>query len=218
MAAPAAAATTHQVDIQAFAFSPLDITICLGDKVQWTNLDTAPHTATSSDGWWDSGTLTTGNSFTWLFDKVGDFEYFCSIHAGMTHGMIRVRSLTADNTAIPSTAPSTTNFMLCAGPANAGRNYMVFGSVSGTMPGTPLPGGIVTLPLNWDVFTNLVLSLANTPVFPDFLGTLDANGEAMPKMVFASPPGGTGVILYFAAALNAPWNFVTDPVKVEILP
>ena len=45
-----------------------------------------------------------------------------------------------------------------------------------SLPGFNLPGGTV-LPLNWDVFTDLIMVLLNTPPCQGFLGTLDGNGQ-----------------------------------------
>ena len=96
--------------------------------------------------------------------------------------------------------------------------YLMLGSVSGTSPGTVLPGG-VTLPLNWDVFTNLVLDLANTPLFPDFLGTLDGAGRGNAQIFTAPlPPSSAGTTMYFAYALNKPWDFASNAVMVGIVP
>lgn len=39
--------------------------------------------------------------------------------------------------------------------------------------GCTLHGGMATLPLNWDVYTNLVLDSLNTSLFSNFLGSLD---------------------------------------------
>ena len=61
--------------------------------------------------------------------------------------------------------------------ANAGRTYVLLAGVSGTVPGVTFASG-TTLPLNFDAFTRVALSLANTPVFEGFLGTLDDAGRA----------------------------------------
>jgi hypothetical protein len=90
--------------------------------------------------------------------------------------------------------------------------------VSGTDPGTPLPGGITTLPLNWDVFTDFVIALINTPVFLNFLGTLDVTGCAAAQMNAPPIPGFSGVTMHYAYALNNPWDFVSNPVAIEIVP
>jgi plastocyanin len=52
--------------------------------VTWTNNDTAAHTATSTDGVWDSKILNTGDSFSYTFDEAGTFAYICSLHPKMT--------------------------------------------------------------------------------------------------------------------------------------
>jgi hypothetical protein len=106
---------------------------------------------------------------------------------------------------------------LSAGWDNGNRNYILLGSVTGTDPGTPLPGGLVTLPLNWDVFTDFVISLINTPVFLNFMGTLDATGSATAQLNAPPVPGFAGVTMHYAYALNQPWNFVSNPIAVEIV-
>jgi hypothetical protein len=110
------------------------------------------------------------------------------------------------------------NFSLGAGVANANRNYILLGSISGTTPGTPLPGGMVTLPLNWDIFTNLVITFANTPAFTNFMGPLDAGGNASASLNVGPFSGATGLSMYFAYTLPFPYDFVSTPVKIDIVP
>ena len=76
------------------------------------------------------------------------------------------------------------------------------------------------LPLNWDVFTDLVLSLVNTPVFSNFLGTLDGTGSSLAKLNIPGPlpPGLVGTLVYFAYALNNPWDFTSNAEYIEIVP
>jgi hypothetical protein len=117
-----------------------------------------------------------------------------------------------------SEAGGTVNFELDAEPDNANRNYILLGSVSGTEPGFALPGGMATLPLNWDAFTDVVLLLLNTPVFSDFLGVLDGNAQAAAQLYSGQlPPGYVGTILYFAYCLNGPFDFASNPVEIEIV-
>ena len=127
-------------------------------------------------------------------------------------------SLGADSDSIPATAGGTVTFVLDAGAVNASRNYIMLGSVTGTAPGIPLPGGMATLPLNWDIFTTLTVDLANTPLFLNFLGTLDINGQATAVMNLPPVPGAPGVTMNFAFALNKPWDFVSNPFAVELIP
>jgi hypothetical protein len=111
------------------------------------------------------------------------------------------------------------NFTLDAGSSNAWRNYYILGSVSGTNPGKTLPGGKATLPLNFDIFTNFVISLMNTPIFSNFMGNLDGLGLANAKFDTIAPfSGATGITLYFAYALNNPWDFASNPLGILIIP
>lgn len=83
-AAPAAApATSVAVSIQDFAFVEGAIEIPVGTTVTWTNNDTAPHTATSTDGVFNSGRLDQGQTFSFTFTEPGTFAYFCEFHPGM---------------------------------------------------------------------------------------------------------------------------------------
>lgn len=72
-----------------FAFQPAEITVHIGEKVEWENKGLASHTTTSDTGVWDSGTLAPDNKFTFVFNTLGDYPYHCSFHPDMT-GIIHV--------------------------------------------------------------------------------------------------------------------------------
>ena len=65
----------------------------VGDTVVWTNRDNAiMHTATSgtngtSDGGWDSGFMSTNETFSHTFAAAGTFPYTCIIHPFMNATM-----------------------------------------------------------------------------------------------------------------------------------
>lgn len=82
LAQPARAAT-HNVTIQGFAFSPASLTVAKGDTVVFTNQDGAPHTATASDGTFDTGRLNRGQSAEVTISSAGTFAYVCAFHGGM---------------------------------------------------------------------------------------------------------------------------------------
>lgn len=127
--------------------------------------------------------------------------------------------LTASTDLLPESTGGTVDFQVDAGPEHAGRGYLLLGSVTGTVPGTPLPGGQAVLPLNWDGFTNLVVAFTNTPAFQGFLGTLDGLGRAAPRLDTLGPiPGTAGITLYFAYTLDAPWEFTSNPVEIQVVP
>jgi nitrite reductase (NO-forming) len=69
----------------------------VGSMVTWKNDDSAPHTVTSGtvesnrptpDGRFDSGIMNAGDSFPFVFDKAGDYPYYCTIHPWMTGKVI----------------------------------------------------------------------------------------------------------------------------------
>ena len=71
-------------------FLPSEISIRVGDKVEWGNADTVTHTVTSGtlesglSGIFDSGPMKPGDTFTLFFDEKdsGEIKYFCTIHHG----------------------------------------------------------------------------------------------------------------------------------------
>ena len=79
--APAASAQDDMtVSIQDFFFSPDQLTVAPGTTVTWVNDGQQPHTSTSDDGTWDSGTLEPGDDYSFTFDQPGTYTYHCSIH------------------------------------------------------------------------------------------------------------------------------------------
>ncbi len=212
-------AATIDVDIVNFAFDPTPVVVCTGDTVRWTNQDTAPHTSTSDTGVWDSGTLTTGQDYSFTFTSAGTYDYHCAIHPSMTATVEVIDcTLTADTVYIFGNNGSSVNFDLMAGTANMGRNYLLLGSVSGTSPGTLLPGGLVTIPLNRDWFTDFVLDNLNNAVFQNFWGTLDASGNGSATLSAPPIPTWIGRKVSFAYALKSPWDFASNAITVEIVP
>src|SRR3989344_7851303 len=67
---------TFYVDIEDFAFSPETLTVKKGNRVVWTNRDSAKHTVTSdSDGELDSDLLSRDEEYSHIFDDEGVFGY-----------------------------------------------------------------------------------------------------------------------------------------------
>jgi hypothetical protein len=126
--------------------------------------------------------------------------------------------ISLDNTVIPETTGASIHFTLDAGPAKAGRNYVLLGSVSGQSPGTPLPGGYAVLPLNWDILTDVMFELINGPAFQNFLGTLDGNGMATATLNAPPLPGFANVALYFAFCINNPFDYASNCQIIWIVP
>jgi len=77
-----------KVTIDNFTFTPVELTVKVGDTVTWTNHDDIPHTVVSA-GKFRSKAMDTDNSFSFTFTSAGDYKYFCSLHPHMS-GMIKV--------------------------------------------------------------------------------------------------------------------------------
>jgi len=83
------------VKIKNFAFDPADIRIKKGTTVTWINEDSDPHKIASNPHPVHtdlpelvSGTLSSGQSYSFTFTKTGTFGYHCHIHPSMTGRII----------------------------------------------------------------------------------------------------------------------------------
>lgn len=155
-----------------------------------------------------------------LFTRTDEVPDAGVVDMGYHHGPFPYPFLQSDVYSVPESTGGTVNYLLLAGSDNAHRNYLLIGGVSGTKPGLALPGGYTTLPVNWDVFTDLVLSFLNTPIFWNFIGKLNANGaaDAQLNMPPLPPPSIAGTIMHYAYCCNNPFDFVSNPVEIEIIP
>ena len=86
-----AATIQVQVGSGGTKFTPQNVTINVGDTVEWTwagnNHSTTSGTPGNADGLWDSGVHNIGFTFSRVFTTPGTFNYFCSPH-GLCCGMI----------------------------------------------------------------------------------------------------------------------------------
>ena len=80
LVSPAGIAATHIVEAQDVNFTPRELTIAVGDTVRWLQVDVGEHTVTSDDKLFDSGTLFSGEEFSYTFRSVGTFRYYCDFH------------------------------------------------------------------------------------------------------------------------------------------
>ncbi|MHC4944376.1 MAG: C25 family cysteine peptidase [Planctomycetota bacterium] len=128
-------------------------------------------------------------------------------------------ALWADGYSISCAVGAVIDLSLDASAANAGRSYIVLGTLSGTSPGFALPGGMI-LPTNWDAFTDLIMMLLNTAVFQSFMGTLDGAGTASATVntFGALDPVLVGETAHFAFTLGNPYDFVSNAIPVTFDP
>ena len=66
------------------SYNPNPIEVRVGDMVTWINDDSSAHTVTSSnDSTFDSDIMRRGEAFSFTFDNVGEYPYFCTLHPSM---------------------------------------------------------------------------------------------------------------------------------------
>ena len=74
----------HTVVIDATRFSPAVLHVRAGDTIVWRNDDMFPHTATSRDGGFDSGSIAPGSSWRHTVGAgTGTTSYVCTYHPTM---------------------------------------------------------------------------------------------------------------------------------------
>jgi plastocyanin len=134
------AAASTGVTIKDFKFGPASSSVNVGDTITWTNQDVAPHTATASDGSFDTGSLSKGKSGSHTFTKAGTFAYICSIHPSMK-GTVTVAAASggsggggSDNTGSAAT-PDTSGTDTGGGLPQTGLNLLVVVLLAGLMSG-----------------------------------------------------------------------------------
>lgn len=110
-----ASSPTVSATIANYAFLPQHINITTGTPVIWTNNDGVQHTVTSSpqtnitqggSPLISSGSLNTGQSFTYNFYKHGFYPYQCNFHPYMT-GWVNVTGTDVQPPPPRTTASST---------------------------------------------------------------------------------------------------------------
>ncbi len=75
--------------VSPWGFTPQYITVKAGTKVTWTNKSSAPHTVytrpgTTPPATFQSDILPAGTgTYSFTFDKPGDYPYYCSLHPAM---------------------------------------------------------------------------------------------------------------------------------------
>jgi plastocyanin len=81
--AGAAEAAGTTVSVANMAFGPSRVRVGLGGTVTWTFKDAIAHTATSDDGFFDTGSASGGASRSVRFRSAGGFGYHCVFHPMM---------------------------------------------------------------------------------------------------------------------------------------
>ena len=64
-------------------YMPNTVTISVGGKVTWNNVDSAAHTSTATDGSFDTSLVNAGASASNTFNTAGTYPYMCILHPWM---------------------------------------------------------------------------------------------------------------------------------------
>jgi plastocyanin len=80
---------SHTVTIENMQFNPQELTVHRGDRIVWVNKDLFPHTATA-DKIFDSGSIASNTSWSYIATKSGAYAYGCTFHPTMK-GKLEVR-------------------------------------------------------------------------------------------------------------------------------
>jgi len=131
-------------------------------------------------------------------------------------------ALAADRLSVSMSRGGEQELVIDAGPAYAGKKYIVVGSASGAFPGT-LQGG-VRVPINYDSYTELLLLNLHTPAYSGFDGYLDTQGRAKAKLRLPGTTSTTlvGTVYHHAAVIlggkDQSVQAATNAVEVLLLP
>lgn len=117
-------------------------------------------------------------------------------------------SLGIDVDTVNATAGGTQNLFLYGGAPNAGLQYYLLGSVTGTTPGLPFTPSLI-LPLNYDFYTEFLLTNPNT-IVANSNATLDGSGDSAAAF---NLPGGIAA-LPFAVTIHHAYLVVNGNGKV----
>lgn len=78
------AVMADSVEISDFKYSPETITVKVSTTVTWTNNDEARHNVVSDDdGELDGPLIAKGETWSYTFDKAGEYPYHCAPHPYM---------------------------------------------------------------------------------------------------------------------------------------
>jgi plastocyanin len=233
-------AATFDVEIapnDTMTFSPANLTIGVGDTVHWV-VDTTSfiHTTTSNithqPDSWDSGNLSTGDTFDHTFNTPGTFAYHCQYHAKMgmvgniTVGLAVVAptldSLVLGNTTVLAGLSTTATATLTAIALTGGAN-VTFSSDTKNVTIVPahilIRAGNTSATVTVKTVGSLAASTANiTASYKGATQTallhLNAAGSLLPTLIINPNTllGGASVVGY--ANLTAP-AFINTVIRLK---
>lgn len=163
-----------------------------------------------------------------FWNRNGDLALLMTLPATPTNlGHLIVRGHLGTVQAVPAAMPASGGFVqdwtIDCGPSQGNRLYLFLATSLGTYPGFPSPLGPQVVPLNLDpLWTTVSLNAANSPIWFNSFGFLDANGKGVGAAGFLLPSGLSalaGTTLHHAAVvldLSLASTFATEPVAVKL--
>jgi hypothetical protein len=133
---------------------------------------------------------------------VWNYQISAPIPTSIFHAHYVERTLWTDAREISAAAGGSVVFRYIGGTPLAFGTEILAGSASGTTPGFPVGG--VTVPLNYDFWTDFTLALANSPLLTHSVGVVGIYGDGTSTLNVppgALPPSFAGAHFDFAVLL-----------------
>ena len=80
---PSAAQEVVDVPMRNNLYEPAELTVPVGTTVRWINYDSDIHTVSQRGGGFESGLLFNRDTWTYVFNTPGTYDYFCLPHPFM---------------------------------------------------------------------------------------------------------------------------------------
>lgn len=71
----------NEIFLEYKTYHPTQRSIKVGTTITFINKDNANHTVTSTNKTFDSGTIKSGESFSYTFNTAGIFYFYCNYHS-----------------------------------------------------------------------------------------------------------------------------------------
>ena len=71
----------NEIWLEYKAYNPSQLVVTPGTTVTFTNKDNASHTVTSTSNIFDSGKVKSGDTYTYTFNDLGTFYFYCNYHS-----------------------------------------------------------------------------------------------------------------------------------------
>ena len=175
-------AATFYAEMTNDNYTPYKLYVPTGTTVTWTNYGTHSHDIVSNTGLFNSGLIPAGGSFSYTFNSVGDYGYYCTVHDSITVpmvGTVYVRT-TATLTALLNLTPVNPPIVI---PAGGGTfQYQVQGS---NQTGSALPTTY------WTKIYYPNNTFNQTFLKPVQIPAMGSRGATLQQSVAASAPAGS---------------------------